>query len=241
MKIMKSINTTSHLVGFNLISRDAWVANCARQLPPGLRVLDIGAGPCRYRQLFSHCHYATQDFAQYDGSDAPNHTWQYGKLDYISDATSIPVADHTFDAVLCTEVLEHIPEPILVIREIGRILKPGGQAFISAPLGSGLHQQPYHFYGGFTPHFYHHFLPQYGLEIVNILPNGGFFRLFLQEIHRGLGIISQNYPRWHPIRLAFRIAASGLVAKQLTRLDETIPINTHTVGYHVEARKITHE
>src|SRR3972149_4429855 len=96
--------------------------------------------------------------------------WGYGTVEYESDANEIPVQDGRFDAVLCTEVLEHVPEPILVLKEIGRVLRRGGQAFISAPLGSGLHQQPYPFYGGFTPHFYQRFLSEFGMEVESIEP-----------------------------------------------------------------------
>ncbi|MFZ6027455.1 MAG: methyltransferase domain-containing protein [Chloroflexota bacterium] len=227
----------NNLAGFNLLRRDAWVAKIAKQLPPGMRLLDVGAGPCRYRTLFDHCSYHTQDFAQYDGKDIQNSQWRYGELDYICDATDIPVEDNYFDAVLCTEVLEHVPEPDRVLQEISRILKPNGLAFLSAPLGSGLHQQPFHFYGGFTPHFYSHFLQQHGLEILSIQPNGGFFRLLLQEIHRGLNLVARHYSPWHPTRLIFRLAASQFIARWLTSLDDQIPSPTHTVGYFVEARK----
>src|SRR5437868_5506715 len=99
---------------FSEHERHAWVARQARLLPEGSRVLDVGAGPCRHRALFAHCRYETQDFAQYTGSgegpDSDHDTWAYGQIDYVSDARDIPVESATFDAVLCTEVLEHVPE-----------------------------------------------------------------------------------------------------------------------------------
>jgi SAM-dependent methyltransferase len=155
----------------------------------------------------------------------------------VCDASTIPVDDGGFDAVLCVEVLEHVPEPIKVLQEIARILKAGGWAFISAPLGSGLHQQPFHFYGGFTPHFYRRFLSQLGFELVSKEPNGRFFRMLLQEMNRGMGIIQSHrrYPRWHPARWLLRVASGDRVARWLTRLDDEIPIDEFTVGYHVEA------
>jgi ubiquinone/menaquinone biosynthesis C-methylase UbiE len=229
----------SELVNFNIRQRDAWVAQMAQKLPAGTRILDVGAGPCRYRPLFAHCRYETQDFAQYTAADDSYRNWKYGELDYVCDATAIPVPDGSFDAVLCTEVLEHVPEPVRVIQEISRILAPGGSAFITAPLCSGLHQQPYHFYGGYTPHFYNLYLPQYSLQVLSIQPNGGFFRFLLQEIHRGVNLVSQSYSRWHPTRLIFRLAATLWVAQWLTALDDRIPSQTHTVGYFVEARKET--
>lgn len=232
---------TAEIVDFNQRGRDRWVADIAKRLPRGTRLLDVGAGRCRYRRLFDHCEYMTQDFGDYQGTTEGvlKEQWAYGRLDYQCDATNIPVEDESFDAVLCTEVLEHVSEPIKVLMEISRILRRNGRAFLSAPLGSGLHQQPYHFYGGFTPHFYRHFLDNLGFEVISIEPNGHFFLLLLQEMHRAIGIIHsrRRYPRWHPIRWLLRFAASYSLATWLARLDEEIPIGEFTVGYHVEGVK----
>ncbi len=230
------------LVNFNQHNRDQWVMRIAERLSRDTRILDLGAGEARYRALFKHCDYKAQDFAKYQGviEGLLKEKWNYGQLDYVCDASAIPVADNSFDAVLCTEVLEHVPEPIKVLREIGRIVRKHGRAFISAPLSSGLHQQPYHFYGGFTPHFYNRFLREFGFEIVSIDPNARFFGMLLQEMRRGIGIVQthRQYPDWHPIGWLLRIASSYNVAKWLMRLDVEIPVDEFTVGYHVEAIKI---
>lgn len=230
------------IIGFNQINRDKWVADIAKRLPPGTKVLDVGAGDCRYRDLFAHCEYRTQDFSQYEGTreGVLKDDWKYGQIDYGSDVTSIPVSDSSFDCVLCTEVLEHVPEPILAIKEFNRILTIRGYLFLSAPLGSGLHQQPYHYYGGFTPHFYRKFLDNFGFEIIRIEPNGGFFRHCLQEINRASGIIQahRHYRRWHPMYWVLTLAVSRFIPIWFSRLDEEIFIEEFTVGYHVEARKV---
>ncbi|MCX5998700.1 MAG: methyltransferase domain-containing protein [Chloroflexi bacterium] len=233
----------AQIVGFNQANRDKWVLSISRRLPPGTRVLDVGAGECRYRSLFAHCEYKTQDFSAYPGTKEGvlRDDWKYGQIDYVSDITSIPVPDNSFDCVLCTEVLEHVPEPILAVAEFNRLLKIGGYLFLSAPLGSGLHQQPYHYYGGFTPHFYHKFLPAFGFEIIGIKPNGGFFRHCLQEANRAADIIQshRNYKRWHPTYWVLSLAFSRFIPKWFSRLDDEIFIEEFTVGYHVEARKTT--
>ena len=230
------------LIGFNQYNRDRWVTRIAERLPQGTHILDLGAGQCRYRSLFQHCDYKAQDFGKYQGTSGGllKEDWNYGQLDEVCDASAIPFGDSSFDAVLCTEVLEHVPEPIKVLKEIGRILKVEGWAFISAPLGSGLHQQPFHFYGGFTPYFYNHFLSELGFEVLLIEPNGRFFRMLLQEMNRSISIIQTHrwYPLWHPVRWLLRGASSYRVAKWLTQLDDEIPIEEFTVGYHVEARKV---
>lgn len=59
-----------------------------------------------------------------------NHKYRYGKLDYIGDIWEINVCDEKFDAVLCTEVLEHILFPNETIREFSRILKKGASFYL---------------------------------------------------------------------------------------------------------------
>lgn len=230
------------IVGFNQANRDRWVAAFAARLAPGTSVLDVGAGECPYRRLFAHCDYKTHDFAGYEGTATGvlQQDWQYGRLDYVSSITAIPVPDESFDVLLCTEVLEHVPEPVAALREIGRVLKPSGLLLLSAPLGSGLHQQPHHYYSGYTPHFYRRFLPTCGLTITKIEPNGGFYRHLLQEVHRAAGLIQQQrrYSRLHPLHWLVKLGLGTYLPRWLARLDDERLIEEFTVGYHVEARKV---
>jgi SAM-dependent methyltransferase len=224
--------------------RDAWVARQAKLLPADARVLDVGAGPCRYRELFAHCRYESQDFAQYEGSEqgafSDRGVWQYGRIDYVCDATDIPVATGTYDAVLCTEVLEHVPEPIAVVRELARILKPGGRLCLTAPLGSGLHQEPFHFYGGYTPHWYDRFLSEAGFTRISVEPNGGFFRHYGQESRRFSAMLDPRRVRGgQPLLALFWVATLPwfrLVLPVLCHyLDRFDAHRGFTVGYHVAA------
>ncbi|MDB4916476.1 MAG: Methyltransferase type 11 [Gemmatimonadetes bacterium] len=151
----------------------------AAALPKGARVLDVGAGAGPYRKLLAHCDYKAHDFGQ-----EPATVGHYTPLDYESDILAIPAPDGSFDAILCTEVLEHVPDPVGAVREMARLLAPGGRLLLSAPLGSLLHQEPYHFYGGFTPYWYRKFLEEAGFETPAIERNAGFFRWFAQEALR---------------------------------------------------------
>jgi SAM-dependent methyltransferase len=54
------------------------------------------------------------------------------------DVTRIPYGDASFDWVLCNHVLEHVPDDALALREIRRVLRPGGTAVLQTPFASGL-------------------------------------------------------------------------------------------------------
>lgn len=234
---------TNPVFAFNQVERDRWIAKQASRLAPGSRVLDIGAGSCPYRPLFSHCEYRSQDFKGLQGEQL--RSGAYGGIDYICDATDIPVDAATFDAVICTEMIEHVPEPTRVIEEFSRILKPAGELLLTAPLGSGIHQEPYHYYGGFTPFWYERFLRQAGFNHIDVEPNGGSFKFFGQESLRFIRSTS-------PLKLAapawVRVIWFPLWALLLPILGIVLPIAGHildrydterrfTVGYHVRATR----
>jgi SAM-dependent methyltransferase len=231
----------SELFSFNLVRRDRWIAEQAAQLPPGTRVLDVGAGSCPYRPLFAHCKYSTQDLA-------PLHHTQlrhggYGEIDFRCDATSIPVPDGSFDAVLCTEVLEHHPEPIKVVQEFARILTPGARLILTAPLGSGIHQEPYHYYGGYTRFWYEKFLTEAGFEQLQIEANQGTLRHCAQECIR-LAQMTRPFALrmpwlveviWAPLWLVLLPVLGFIIPVVCKLLDRFDREKRFTVGYHVTA------
>lgn len=81
----------------------------------------------------------------------------------LADGCHLPFADASIAAVVSQGVLEHIPDPWAVAREIMRILKPGGHAYIEVPLVEGYHADPDDYwrftrsglrviFAGLTPH-----------------------------------------------------------------------------------------
>ncbi len=239
--MLRRLFATSDLLAFNLRNRDLWIAAQAAAVPAGAKVLDVGAGSAPYRRLFGHCDYRTQDFAQLK-DDQLRHGG-YAPIDVVSEAHAIPVPDASFDVVLCTEVLEHVSEPIAVVREFGRIVAPGGRLILTAPLGSGIHQEPYHFYGGYTPYWYQRFLGEAGFESIVVAANAGTLRHIAQETIRfarmtrpfGFAAPWTVQLAWAPLWCVLApILAFGVpvAAKLLDRFDRE---QRFTVGYHVTA------
>ena len=78
----------------------------ADEIKAGAIVLDAGAGQCRYKKAFTHTNYIGVDLAIGDT------TWDYSKLDVITNLLKLPFKSNSVDAILCCQVLEHIPEPL---------------------------------------------------------------------------------------------------------------------------------
>lgn len=225
-------------LNFNQINRDKFISEFAKTIEKNKMVLDVGAGSSPYRSFFEGQVYKTHDFQKL----TPNqllHKQGYGQIDYVSDIINIPVENSSFDLILCTEVLEHVPDPIAALKEMSRILKNGGELVITTPLGSHIHQEPYHFYGGFTPFFYKKFLEEFGFKKIDIYPNQGFFNFYFQETLRFLNMSSKNIISLCLLIIISPIVLLLLLTLLLTKnlLDELVNDYRYTVGYHIRATK----
>lgn len=196
--------------------RIAWLENALNQIPAGSRILDAGAGEQRFRSFCTHLNYVAQDFGQYDGSGNESGLqmgkWDQTKLDIVCDITAIPEPDASFDAIMCIEVLEHLPEPLLAIREFSRLLRPGGILIITAPFCSLTHFAPYHFYTGFNRYFFETHLPACGFQVEELVENGNYFEYLAQEVRR-IPSVAEQYAKIRPTRtesFAMRMVLSML-------------------------------
>ncbi len=179
-------------------NRQAWLKKTLRSLPAGYRILDAGAGELQNRKHCMHLEYVSQDFCEYKGQrGAPaeglhSKSWDTSRIDLVSDITDIPAPDGSFDAILCSEVLEHVPEPTCVLDEFARLLKPGGTLILTAPFASLVQMAPYHYCTGFSRYWYECHLPPRGFKILELSPNGDWFSYCKQELMR-LGSMARRY------------------------------------------------
>jgi SAM-dependent methyltransferase len=172
-------------------NRVEWVKKRLAEIPVGSCILDVGAGEQQYKPFCTHLNYISQDLARYDGmGDGIGHPidqlqGEYqSQLDIISDITKIPLRDASFEAVMCIEVLEHVPNPTDALRELCRLLKSGGSLLITAPFCAFTHMAPYFYQTGFSRYYFEHWLGRYGVEIVAIEYNGNYFEFLGQELRR---------------------------------------------------------
>jgi SAM-dependent methyltransferase len=126
--------------------------------------LDAGAGRSPYKQLLLQ-HAST--VTSVDVED------RAGQTDLIADIQSMPqLADAAFDTILCSQVLEHVPRPWDAMRELARVLRPGGALILTVPHLSPLHELPHDYYR-YTEYGLRWLCDQCGLQVVQIQSTGG--------------------------------------------------------------------
>jgi SAM-dependent methyltransferase len=227
----------------NQIERDIWVRNSIRKYFLNGTVLDVGSGTAPYKKDLQHLNYLAHDFGEYKGVKLGGDV-SYASIDIKSDISDIPLKTGSLDYIICTEVLEHVPEPLLAFKEFSRLLKPNGTAIITAPFTSGLHQEPYHFYAGFSPYFFQYACAHFNFELINCESHGGFLRLMAQE----LGRLSNLYNYLNNIKYETKIEsmpskleilANELINLEpmLNQLNQTLDFDKFSIGYWVIVRK----
>lgn len=210
----------NNIIHASALNRQAWLKKTLAAVPAGLRILDAGAGELQSRKHCMHLDYVSQDFCQYEGGiygEEGMHmsTWDTTRIDLVSDILNIPAPDGSFDVVLCTEVLEHIPEPMLALDEFARLLKPGGMVILTAPFFSNVHMAPYHYCSGFSKYWYEYHLAKRGFTIIELTPNGDWYSLLLQEVTR-LGGMERQRGNW-TWPLAYAYALLGIAYFKLRK------------------------
>jgi len=220
--------------------RREWLKNTLESIPSGLRILDAGAGELANKKYCTHLDYTSQDFCQYEGDGnskgLQEGSWNTNEIDIVGDITDIPEADQFFDVILCSEVLEHLPNPVKALEEFHRLLKQGGKLILTAPFCSLTHFAPYHYSSGYNKYFYEFHLENLGFKLYEVSSNGNFFEFVAQEVHR-IPLMADKYSSKNISRL--ERYAINKVLKMLERFSNNNTTSDEVLcfGYHVVAVK----
>lgn len=129
------------------------------------RVVDVGCGRKPYRAMLGArvSEYVGVDRA--GGDSVP---------DVVADAHALPFSDASFDAGLSFQVFEHVERPRDCVRELARVVRPGGRVIFTVPGVWPAHEEP-HDYWRFTRYGLEALVRDAGLELGEVVPLGGFW------------------------------------------------------------------
>lgn len=142
-------------------------------------LLDIGCGKMPYKEyLLNHSKVETytgldiETARVYDSNIQPDFTWDGIKMSFDNEQ---------FDCAFGTEVLEHCPEPEIVLKEVHRVLKPGGVFFFTVPFLWNLHETPNDEYR-YTPFALERHLKNAGFKEIELKATGGWHAAMAQML-----------------------------------------------------------
>lgn len=152
-------------------------------------------------------------------------------------AEAVPFKSKTFDSIICAELLEHVPDPRLVLQEVYRILKPGGVLLITVPFLYHIHADPYD-YGRYTNHYWRENLMRMGFQNIQIEKQGLFWSVIIDMLR--VYVI-------HRKREGSRLPGLGRVLRYLRRYavtwdmrhfkQEESLFSSYTTGFGIRAEK----
>lgn len=199
-------------------------------------LLDAGCGSQQYRKFCGHLRYRSQDFCQYESDALSGFTsgmggssgYIYGNVDYVGDIWAIDECNAEFDAILCTEVFEHIPFPNETLSEFSRLLKTDGVLILTVPSNCLRHMDPFFYYSGFSDRYLERMLPENGFHIEILEPIGDYYSWLAVEIARTI--------KNHSIFAMFLLLPALFYF--YCKSKSVLSVNTLCMGYHVVAKKI---
>lgn len=168
----------------------------------GQRILDLGCGPGWYSVALERAGAIVVglDLGRADVASAS----ERGVTALVGDGMELPFADGAFDGVFCSNLLEHVPDPESVTREIARLLKPGGWGWISwtpwfSPWG-GHEIVPLHLLGPkLGPRLWERFKgkPEKNIPYEGLWPT--YVGQVVSDVRRDRRVtVSDVYPRYYP-------------------------------------------
>jgi SAM-dependent methyltransferase len=153
-------------------------------------------------------------------------------VDIFADLTQpLPLSDASFDTILLTDVLEHIPNAERLLAEIARVLRPAGSLLIGVPFLYALHETPYDF-NRFTRYQLERLLKNVGLDLVALAEVGGSPEVLAD-------VMSKTLARWPRLARAFVGLASWLLRRRAVRSVSEQSRSLFPITYVLTAKKRT--
>jgi SAM-dependent methyltransferase len=214
----------------NATIRD-FVRTAGKLTPPGAKLLDAGAGDSPYRQFFEHTTYIAIDMAATDYH-------RFRSIGVRGSLAALPFSSEAFDGILCTQVLEHVPDPGRVLSELARVLKAGGRLFLTVPQSWEVHEAPYDYFR-FTRYGLDVLFQSAGLDVVTINPRGGYFYFLAARVSDFPRYLDEGLWRLPIARRVLRVFFQRLLVRLLASLDHLDKEQRETLGYQCVAVKPT--
>lgn len=186
--------------------RDFAALAAAEGTDKSFRVLDAGAGKMPYKPLFAHVSYEAADVVPAPG------------LDYVCDIAAMPVEDGRYDLILCSQTLEHVMNPITVLQEFRRPVKPGGQVWLTAPLFYPEHVKPWDYFR-YTRFAWRKMARRAGLTIVDISWLEGYYGTLSFQLEMAYAALPSDMRVWRYLllHLSRRLAKRELTERYLPK------------------------
>ena len=175
-------------------------------------VLDLGCGAKPYRAILG------SSARRWIGLDRPIAAAGRPQADVFGTAMALPFRQDSFDVVLCTQMLEHVPTPLQTLKQVYHVLKPGGTIVLTTPQTNPLHEEPEDYFR-FTRYGLAFLAREVGLDVVSIEPLGGAIATVAQMVVWHTNWV-KRIPLLGPAMHAAAKASIGWLALRLDRLSQ---------------------
>lgn len=195
-------------------------------------LLDLGCGKVPFFEAYRS---RISDNTCVDWPGSPHGQLHIDSFCDLSQA--LPFPDESFDTVLSSDVIEHLPEPTLAFQEMGRVLKPGGKLILNTPFLYMLHEMP-HDYFRYTRYSLQRLASNAGMDVIELKEIGGIGDVFGDLFAKVVGLLPHVGA---PLCIAWQNAIVALSWTGLWKKARRVSASRFPLGYFMVARKASRQ